>query len=87
MDRLRGSRRRSPAAGRGLDGFLLALGQSTLSGDVIPVVLRHAADLLGASAASLDARAAATDSPVKDIVRPDRRPPARPWSDVVRARG
>jgi hypothetical protein len=44
------------------------------------------APLEGASAASLVARAAATGTASKDIVRLDRRPPARPWTEVVRAR-
>ena len=45
--------RRSAATTRGLDDFMLALGRATMTGDVIPVVLRHSTTLLGASSARL----------------------------------
>jgi Transglycosylase SLT domain len=44
------------------------------------------APLEGASAASLMARAAAADTKPSPMIRLDQRPPARPWTDVVRAR-
>lgn len=79
--------------GRTYMARVLHIWSSPAGREAAPVVTQAAlreeakpAPLEGASAASLVARAAATDSPVKDIVRPDRRPPARPWSDVVRAR-
>jgi hypothetical protein len=72
---------------------VLRIWSSPAGREAMPVVTAAAlrdeakpAPLEGASAASLVARAAATDTPGKDIIRLDRRPPARPWSEVVRAR-
>jgi hypothetical protein len=78
--------------GRGYMARVMRIWSSPAGRDAEPVVAAAARDeaktrpLDGANAASLVARAAAADGKSATVIRLDQRPPARPWSEVVRAR-
>jgi hypothetical protein len=78
--------------GRGYMARVMRIWSSPAGRDAEPVIAAAAHDevkkrpLDGANAASLVAHAAAADGNAATVIRLDQRPPARPWTEVVRAR-